>query len=129
MLHLRYTAAPLGLTAIAAAVCSEGSEQVPAQGSGHQQHRHNDQGQRAGQNQLDVDHLDEAAENLLYNNVGGQEEGDGDGHGEEDVCPALLGVGGHEGLVVDAEQQADGEEGKKAAVEDLCDQDYHGPVS
>ena len=42
--------------------------------------------------------------------------------------PAFLGVPLHELLVVDAEEEADGEEGEEAAVEHLRHEDHHEAV-
>ena len=62
------------------------------------------------------------AEDLLEDDVAGEEEGESDGDDKEDVCPGLLGGGGHELGVVETEQEADGKEGEEAAVEDLSNQ-------
>ena len=65
----------------------------------------------------------------MYDDVAGKKEGDSDSNDQENVVPALLGAATHELLVVDAEQQADGEEGEQAAVEDLGNQNYHQTVN
>ena len=70
----------------------------------------------------------QAGPHLLYDDVAGEEEGDGDTDDEEDVVPALLGAAAHELLVVDTEEQADGEEREQATVEDLGDQNDHQTV-
>ena len=78
---------------------------------------------------------------LLHDNVAGEQEGDRDADHKEDVVPALLRAPGkdgnvdmefshglspaHELLVVDAEEETDGEEWKQAPVEHLRHQDYH----
>ena len=63
------------------------------------------------------------AKDLLEDHVAGEEEGEADGDHEEDVGPTLLGGGGHELGVVEAEEEADGKEGEEAAIEDLSNQD------
>ena len=65
----------------------------------------------------------------MYDDVAGEEEGDGDTDDEEDVVPALLGAAPHELLVVDAEEQTDGEEREETSVEDLGDQNDHQTVN
>ena len=65
--------------------------------------------------------VQQVAEQLLDEDVAGEEEGEADTDDEEDVGPALLGGGAHELGVVEAEQETDGEEGEEAAVEDLSD--------
>ena len=60
---------------------------------------------------------------LLNNDIAGKEERNCDSNDEEDVVPAFLGVPPHELLVVDAEEEADGEEGEEAAVEYLSHKD------
>ena len=65
---------------------------------------------------------------LLNNDIAGKEERNCDSNDEEDVVPAFLGVPPHELLVVDAEEEADGEEGEEAAVEHLRHEDHHEAV-
>ena len=65
----------------------------------------------------------------MYDDVAGEEEGDGDADEEEDIVPSLLGAAAHELLVVDAEEQTDGEEGEETAVEDLGDKNDHQTVN
>ena len=43
--------------------------------------------------------------------------------------PPFLGAPPHELLVVDAEEEADGKEGEKAAVEHLGHEDHHEAVN
>ena len=62
------------------------------------------------------------AKDLLEDHVAGEEEGEADRDHKEDVSPGLLRGGGHELGVVETEQEADGKEGKEAAVEDLSNQ-------
>ena len=66
---------------------------------------------------------------LLYDDIAGQKKGDCDSNDEENIVPALLGASPHELLVVDAEEEADGEEGEKAAVEHLSHEDHHEAVN
>ena len=68
------------------------------------------------------------AKDLLEDHVAGEEEGEADGDHEEDIGPTLLGGGGHELGVVEAEEEADGKEGEEAAVEDLSNQDDQAAV-
>ena len=82
----------------------EGPEEVPAEGGKHEQEHQNYQGETAGQQQPDVRLADQTAEYLLYDHVGGEEERDRDGEGEEGVGPSLLRGAGHELRVVDAEK-------------------------
>ena len=66
---------------------------------------------------------------LLYDDIAGQKQGDCDSNDEENIVPALLGASPHELLVVDAEEETDGEEGEEAAVEHLGNLDDPGSVS
>lgn len=56
---------------------------------------------------------------FLNDNIGCQEDGDGDRDEEEDVGPALLRGAAHELGVIQASQQADGKKRKQTAVENL----------
>ena len=67
--------------------------------------------------------VEQVAEDLLEDHVACEEEGEADRDHKEDVGPRLLGGGGHELGVVETEEEADGEEGQQAAVEDLSNQD------
>ena len=66
---------------------------------------------------------------LLYDDIAGQKERDCDPDDEENIVPPLLGAPAHELLVVDAEEEADGEEGEEAAVEHLGHEDHHEAVN
>ena len=68
------------------------------------------------------------AEDLLEDHVACEEEGEADRDHKEDVGPRLLGGGGHELGVVETEEEADGEEGEQAAVEDLSNQNNQAAV-
>ena len=49
------------------------------------------------------------SENLLYEDIGGEKESDGDREEEENVGPFLLWSGGHELRVIETEEQTDRE--------------------
>ena len=67
--------------------------------------------------------------NLEDDDIAGEEESYCDPDDEEHVVPPLLGAPAHELLVVDAEEEADGEEGEKAAVEYLGHKDHHEAIN
>ena len=86
---------------------------------------HANAGGGEGEPELEADPAgQQAPKQLLQEDVGGQEEGDGDRGEEEAVGPCRLGRRAHEGLVVEADEEADSEEGEEAAVEHLRDQDH-----
>ena len=68
------------------------------------------------------------AKDFLEDHIAGEEEGEADRDHKEDVGPGLLGGGGHELGVVEAEEEADGEEGEEAAVEHLSNQDDQAAI-
>ena len=57
---------------------------------------------------------------LLYDDITREEEGDGDRDEKEDVGPAGLWSRAHELRVVDTEQQAQREKGQQHSVKDLA---------
>ena len=61
--------------------------------------------------------------------VSSEHEGEGDAGHEGQVGEAGLGRGRHELPVIEAEQQAAGEQRQQAAVKHLSDQDDVGPVN
>lgn len=65
---------------------------------------------------------------LLHNDVAGKEKGYRHTDHKENIIPSLLGALAHELLVVDTEEKADGEKGKKATIEHLSDEDHHKAV-
>ena len=66
---------------------------------------------------------------LLYDDIAGQKERDCDPDDEENIVPPFLWAPPHELLVVDAEEEADGEEGEEAAVEHLGHEDHHEAIN
>ena len=66
----------------------------------------------------------QVAKQLLQKHVGRQKHSDGDRCEEEAVGPGGLGTGRHELLVVQAYEQADGEERQQAPVESLGHKDH-----
>ena len=66
---------------------------------------------------------------LLYDDIARQEESYCHSDDEEYIVPPFLGAPPHELLVVDAEEEADGEEGEEAAVEHLSHEDHHEAVN
>lgn len=101
-----------------------GLDDILAQGREDADGQHPDPGGRQGQPHLEPHPRHQTPEQLLQEHVGGQEHGDSDGGEKEAVGGGGLGGGGHELLVVQADQQADGEEREQAAVEHLRYQDH-----
>jgi len=96
-----------------------GLDEIPAQGRDAAQEGDGDEGDSTSNPKLDVNSIQQVAKHLLNDDIGCEEDGDGDRDEEEDVSPALLRGAAHELGVVQAGQQADGEERKQAAIENL----------
>ena len=97
---------------------SERSENILAKACDGQDQSHFGHCQAGGHPELGL-RGQGVADHLLGEHIVGQEEGDEDGGGEGEVGPAPLGGGSHEDRVVDAEEQAQREEGQQATVEYL----------
>ena len=69
------------------------------------------------------------AQEFLEKYVGGEDESESHAEQEGQVSRARLGGGGHEGPVIQTEQQTAGEQRQQTAVEDLRHQDHVGPVN
>ena len=74
--------------------------------------------------ELGGDSRHEMSEQLLDEDVRGEEQSDGDREEEEHVGPALLWRGRHELGVIETEEQTDGEYWQQAPVKHLSNQDY-----
>ena len=98
-------------------------EKLLAQGGGDAEEGHGGHGHPCSYPHLQEGIVEQVAEDLLEDHVACEEEGEADRDHKEDVGPRLLGGGGHELGVVETEEEADGEEGQQAAVEDLSNQD------
>ena len=91
---------------------SKWAQNIPAQGGEYEEYKKNSNSYTRCYYQFNIHHADQRPDYFLDENVGGEEEGDPNGDYESHVRPAGLGGGGHEGLVVDAHEEADGEEGE-----------------
>ena len=102
--------------------CSERPAEVSPEGGEGDDEAHLHHGRRGRRPQPNVDAGragEEAGEDLLDDDVAGQEHGDEDTQQQQDVGPQRLGSGSHELRVIDTEQQQGGEEGKEATIEHL----------
>ena len=90
----------------------------------HYPHRQPDSNPQPGRN-----NCEDCAQDLLDDDIGGEKECDDDGGYQEHIGPARLWGRRHELGIIEAEEEADGEEWKEAAVEGLSYQDYQGAVS
>ena len=111
---------------------SERPAEISAEGSEGDDEAHLHHGRRGRRPQPDVDTVragEETGENLLDDDVAGQEHCDHHTGHQAQVGPQRLRGGAHELLVVQTQEETGGEEGKQAAIEHLSHQDHTSAVN
>ena len=107
----------------------ERQNQLPPQARGGTQHRHDPHRNSNSNPQPGGHSCEDCAQYLLDDDIRGEKEGDDNRGYQEHIGPARLRGRRHELGIIEAEEEADGEEGEEAAVEGLSYQDYQGAVS
>ena len=102
---------------------------IPGQASEEADPAHGEDTHPQGQAQSGVDRGEELTDCFLEKYVGGEDEGESDAEEEGEVGEAGLRPGDHQVPVIEAEEEAAGEQWEEAAVEDLSYEDDVGPVN